>query len=159
MSRRWPLRLIALALVCALSGAQSAHAQSTRVAIVVHPSTPVRNLTLDQLRRVFLAEQQYWPDGTRITLLVRAPQAPERAVVLARVYRMDEEQYRQYWVGKMFRAEVASGPQIVFDAHMAQELVSEIRGAITFVPASDVTANARVLRIDGKLPGEAGYPL
>ena len=159
MTRRSPLRLIALALACVLAGAQPAHAQNARVAIVVHPSAPVRNLSLDQLRRVFLAEQQFWPDGTRITLLVRAPQAPERSVVLARVYRMDEEQYRQYWVGKMFRAEVASGPQVVFNAHMAQQLVAEIRGAITFVPASDVAADARVLRIDGKLPGDAGYPL
>jgi len=152
-------RLILLALACVLPSARMAHAQATAVAIVVHPSAPVRGLSMDQLRRIFLAEQQFWPDGTRITLLVRAPQAPERSVVLARVYRMDEEQYRQYWVAKMFRAEVASGPQVVFNARMAQELVAEIRGAITFVPAAEVAPDARVLRVDGKLPGDAGYPL
>ena len=153
------IRWLALALLCLLVSSTGAVAQSVEVAIVVHPSAPVRGLTLDDLRRVFLAERQFWRDGSRITLLVRAPHAPERSVVLARVFRMTEDEYRQYWVGKMLRAEVASGPQVVFSARMAQELVAEIRGAITFVPASEVDTDTRVLRIDGKLPGEAGYPL
>ncbi len=139
--------------------AAHAHAQAGGVAIVVHPSTPVQNMSMDQLRRVFQAEQQFWSDGSRITLLVRAPVAYERDVVLNRIYRMDEDQFRQYWVAKMFRAEVPAGPQVVYSAQMARELVTVIPGAITFMPASDVGASSRVLRIEGKLPGEAGYPL
>ena len=134
-------------------------AQTGGVAIVVHPSAPVRDMSMDQLRRVFQAEVQFWDDGSRITLLVRAPQAYERDVVLNRIYRMDEEQFRQYWVGKMFRAEVPAGPQVVYSAQMARELVTVIPGAITFMPASEVSASSRELRIDGKLPGERGYPL
>ena len=141
------------------SGAARLHAQAGGVAIVVHPSTPVQNLSMNELRRVFQAEEQFWRDGSRITLLVRAPQAYERDVVLNRIYRMDEEQFRQYWVGKMFRAEVPAGPQVVYSAQMARELVTVIPGAITFMPASEVSSTSRVLRIDGKLPGEAGYPL
>jgi hypothetical protein len=37
--------------------------------------------------------------------------------------------------------------------------VSAIRGSITFVPFSAVTPEVKVLRIDGKLPSEPGYPL
>jgi len=156
-----PIRMLLGALLVgfALLAPAAAAAQAGGVAIVVHPDAPVQNLTMDELRRIFQAEQQFWRDGSRITLLVRAPVAYERDVVLNRIYRMDEEQFRQYWVGKMFRAEVPAGPQVVYSAQMARELVTVIPGAITFMPASEVSANSRVLRIDGKLPGERGYPL
>lgn len=159
MSAFRPAVVLGLALVALALGRGDVRAQSGRVAIVVHPSTPVRGLTLDQLRHIFLAEQQYWPDGTRITLLVRSSAAPERRIVLDRVYRMDEDEYRRYWVGKMVRAEVPSGPQAVLNSRMARELVAAIPGAITFMPASEVEPGSRVLRIDGRLPGDPGYPL
>ena len=129
------------------------------VAIVVHAQTPVDNLTFTQLRNIFLGEQQFWPDHSRITLLVRAPQAAERKFVLDRIYKMNEGQFRQYWIAKLFRAEVASGPKIVYSSEMAIELVSAIPGAITFVPAGTIAAGAKVIRVDGKLPSDPGYPL
>jgi hypothetical protein len=42
---------------------------------------------------------------------------------------------------------------------MARDLVTIIPGAITFVPLSEVSAETRVIRIDGLLPGDPGYPL
>lgn len=138
-----------------------ANAQASRqpIAIVVNPKSGVTDLSFAELRRVFLGQQQYWPDRSKVTLLVRAPVARERAVVLDQIYRMDEDQFRQYWIGKMFRAEVAGGPKIVYSADMAMSLVAVIPGSITFVPASAVPADVRILRIDGKLPSDPGYAL
>ena len=140
--------------------AASARAQrpDNAVAIVVHPDTRINNLSFDALRRVFLGDRQFWPDGSRITLLVRAPVAQERNMVLNRIYRMSEARFRQYWIAKMFRAEVASGPKIVYSTDMTRELVTVIPGAIGFMPASAV-AGMKVVRIDNRLPGEADYPL
>jgi ABC-type phosphate transport system substrate-binding protein len=133
------------------------------VAIVVHADTTVTDLTMAQLRRIFLAEQQFWPDKSRITLLVRAPGAYERELVLDRIYEMNEDRFRKYWIAKMFRAEVPSGPKIVFSSNMAFELVTAIPGSITFMNSADVTGvndhRVKVIRIDGLLPGEPGYPL
>ena len=129
------------------------------VAIVVHPDVRIAELSMDQLRRIFLAEQQFWADNSRITLLVSAPGALERDLVLDRIYQMDEGQFRQYWIAKMFRAEVPSGPKIVFSTNMAIDLVTAINGSITFINASDLSPDARVLPIDGLLPKDAGYPL
>jgi ABC-type phosphate transport system substrate-binding protein len=150
--------LLAAALAFpALAGAQ-AHAPRP-LAIVVNPNVPETNLSFAELRRIFLGEQQYWPDRSKVTLLVRAPTAYERSMVLDRIYRMDEDRFRQYWIGKMFRAEVAAGPKIVYSSDMALNLIAAIRGSITFVPLSAVTPDVKVLRIDGKLPSEPGYPL
>jgi hypothetical protein len=129
------------------------------VAIVVHPDTDVDNLTLAELREVFLADRLFWPDNSRIVLLVRAPTAYERTFVLNEIYQMTEAEFRRYWIGKIFRAEVASGPRVVLSTNMALGLVTAIPGSITFMLASDVTPDGKVVRIDGKLPDEEGYPL
>ena len=129
------------------------------VAIVVHPQVDIDDLSLDMLKSIFLAERQHWPDRSRITLLVRAAIPPERDLVLSRVYGMNEDRYRQYWIAKMFRAEVASGPKIVFSTDMLRDLVTVIPGSIEFVPVSAVRPDFKVVRIDGRLPSDEGYPL
>ena len=129
------------------------------VAIVVHPQVAVDDLSLAQLKSIFLAEQQHWQDRSWITLLVRAAIAPERDLVLTEIYGMSEDRYRQYWIAKMFRSEVASGPKIVFSTDMLRDLVTVIPGSIGFVPVSGVGPDLKVIRIDGKLPGDEGYPL
>lgn len=132
---------------------------SADVAVVVPPDVPVDNLSLEEVRKIFLGDRQYWSSKLRVTLLIRAPVAPERDVVLKTIYQMTEAQFRQYWISKVFRAEVSSGPKIFYSTDMATELVANIPGSIAFVDASRVPRGAKVLRINGVLPGEARYPL
>lgn len=154
------LILGAAGLLAAVPATVAAQADETpSVAIVVHPSVSVDQLTFDELRTIFLGERQFWPDRSRITLLVRAPVAYERELVLDRIYRMSEDEFRQYWIAKMFRAEVASGPKLVYSNDMARELVTAIPGAITFMPADAVDSRVKVLRVDGAMPGEPQYPV
>ncbi len=137
-------------------------AQSTRgadIAVVVHPDTPVSDLTLTEVRQVLLGERQYWNAKLPVVLLIRAPIARERDVVLKVIYQMSEAQFKQYWVAKIFRAEAASPPKIVYSNDMEYELVSGIPGAIAFMDAHNVRPGLKVLRVDGHLPGDKEYPL
>ena len=129
------------------------------LAIVVRPDVPVDNLSFADLRRLMRGERQFWSSNLRVTLLVRAPGARERDIVLKTIYEMSEAQFRQYWIAKVFRAEAASGPRIVYSNEMAAELATAIPGAVAFVDASQVPKGLKVLKIDGHLPGEKGYPL
>ena len=129
------------------------------LAIVVHKDTAIDDLSMDQLRSIFMARQQFWANRKRIILLVRAPKSEERSYVLNSIYQMDEAQFRQYWIAKMFRAEVPRGPKIVFSAGMTRDLVVAIPGSISFMLTDDVTDDVKVVSIDGKLPGDEGYPL
>jgi ABC-type phosphate transport system substrate-binding protein len=137
--------------------AQTSHGSD--VAVVVNSDTPVTDLSLAEVRKVFLGERQYWNPKLPVVLLIRAPVARERDVVLRVIYQMSEEQYTQYWVAKIFRAEVTSPPKIVYSNDMQYELVTAIPGAIAFVDARNVHPGVKVVRVDGKLPGEKGYPL
>jgi hypothetical protein len=129
------------------------------IAVVVHPDTPVSDLTLSDVRKVLLGERQYWNAKLPVVLLIRAPVARERDVVLRVIYQMSEAQFKQYWVAKIFRAEAASPPKIVYSNDMQYELVAGIPGAIAFMDARNVRPGLKVLRVDGYLPGDREYPL
>jgi len=150
-------KILLTSLVVTLGG--PVFAEGIAVAIAVHPDTQISELSMTQLRKIFLADQQFWPDKTRITLLMKAPGAIERKLVLDRIYMMNEAQFRRYWIAKMFRAEVPRGPKIVLSTGMALDLVVAIPGSISFTRADSVTDDVKVLRIDGLLPSDEGYAL
>jgi ABC-type phosphate transport system substrate-binding protein len=156
------LGLLWIALWISIAPQHLSTAQTTRgadIAVVVHPDTPVSDLSLSEVRKVFLGDRQYWNSKLPVTLLIRAPVARERDVVLRVIYQMSEAQFKQYWVAKIFRAEVASPPKIVYSNEMQFELVTAIPGAIAFVDARNIRPGVKVLRVDGHLPGERDYPL
>jgi ABC-type phosphate transport system substrate-binding protein len=137
-------------------------AQTTReadVAVVVNEETPVADLSLAEVRKVFLGERQYWNSKLPVVLLIRAPVARERDVVLRVIYQMTEAQFKQYWVAKIFRAEVTGPPKIVYTNDLQYELVSAMPGAIAFVDSRNVHPGVKVVRVDGLLPGDKNYPL
>src|SRR5262252_4171364 len=70
------------------------------VAVVVNKEVPVDNLTFSELRKILLGDRQFWSSSVRVTLLIRAPVARERDIVLKNVLEMSEAQFRQYWIGK-----------------------------------------------------------
>jgi hypothetical protein len=72
---------------------------------------------------------------------------------------MTEAEFRQYWITQLFRAESVSGPKVVYSDEMAIELVNTLPGSIAFIDASQAPKGLRVVKLDGKLPGEEGYPL
>jgi hypothetical protein len=135
------------------------YAAGTDIAIVVRPDVPVDNLSFGDVRKLFLGDRQFWTSDLRVTLLVRAPVARERDVVLKNIYQMNEAQFRQYWISKIFRADAVNGPKVVYSSEMAIELVTAIRGAVAFIASDQVPKGLKVLKVDGKLPGEKGYPL
>ena len=155
LRRRWKSLLLAFLFVGAFSGRMLAG----DIAIVVHPEVPVDDLTFAEVRKLLMGDRQFWDSDLRVTLLIRAPISLERDIVLKSIYQMTEAQFRQYWIGKVFRAETPVGPKIVYSSDMAIDLVAHIPGSISFVDATEIPKGLKVLKIDGHLPGEKGYSL
>ena len=153
------MRILPYLRIGALAGGASLSAWAADIAVVVRPDTQVTTLTFAELRKVLMGERQFWNPGQRVTLLMRAPGAREREVVLKSVYQMSEAQFRQYWIAKVFRGEAASAPRVVYSNQMAVELAATIPGAVALVDAAEAPKSLTVVKIDGKLPGERGYPL
>jgi ABC-type phosphate transport system substrate-binding protein len=159
MTRSWFRRIGLLAVLCLAAWGKSENTGGPDIAIVVRPDVPVDNLSFPELRRLMLGEKQYWSSSLRVTLLVRAPGAREREVVLRTIYQMSEAQFRQYWIAKVFRAEAPSGPRIVYSNEMATDMAISTPGAVAFVDAAETPKGLKVLKINGLLPGQKGYPL
>jgi ABC-type phosphate transport system substrate-binding protein len=160
IARRVTVRAAALLVgVAALvfSSPVPVRTQGPDIAVVVHPDVPIDNLTVAELRRILLGDREFWTAGVRVALFLRAPAARERDVAIKDVCQMTEAQFRQHWIAKVFRADVQSSPRIVYSGQMALDQVSRTPGAITFVEDTAAVKGVKVLKIDGRSPGQAGY--
>ena len=137
---------------------QNSLAQNQEVAVVVNPRNPVSNLTRFELRKIFAGEKRTWAGGVSIKLIVRAPPSYER-VVLLRLLGMSESEYKQYWIAQVFHGEAQAEPVDLFSNGMQKEAISAFHGGIALVLMADVKPGMKVLKVDGHLPGESGYPV
>lgn len=144
-----------------LAGAvtSSGAADDGEVAVVVNPDNPVDSITSAELRRIFAGEKRSWSSNIQVFLLVRAPQSHEREVLLTRVLKMTESEYKQYWVKKVYSGEVLREPLTLLSNGMQLEAVRAEKGGIALIDVQDVRQGVKVLKVDGRLPGAAGYPL
>ena len=129
------------------------------LAIVVHPSNPIKNLTMAELRRIFLGEEGHWPDGRRLTLVMMEVGEPERKAVLQQICRMDESDYRKAILHRLYTGELLVSPKTLSNPTHVRGFVFNVPGAIGYLRATDVDESVKVIRIDGHLPDDEGYPL
>lgn len=134
--------------------------QAAPIAVIVHEQVPVDELSLSELRRIFRGERLFWAGDLTITLLVPARGSREREVLLGKIYEQGSEaEYQRFWINKLFDKEGQTAPKMTGSPQMSAGLVREIPGAIALVPVDRIPRGVKVLRIDGRRPGEAGYPL
>jgi len=129
------------------------------LAVIVHPKNPVTKVTLAELRAYLKVEREYWPDKKRCDVYLPQTTTDEYDVLLQKVYRMSNKRLQKYWVRRLFSGEISAKPSYVPSAKAAGDQVLKGEGAISIVRAKDVPKGVNVLLIDGKKPGEEGYPL
>lgn len=142
----------ALSIALCLAAAGTADAQ---MAVIVHPSTQVTGVTLDELRRYFL--------GKASTLGAQRVQIVETRTMRRSFYRslldMSEDEVKRRWRALVFRGEAPAPPKEVADGAEARRYVAEHPGAMAFVDASMVDGSVKALTVDGRRPVDAAYPV
>jgi len=156
MTAKW--MVIVLGGLAVLPCPSPAIAQTAGTAVVVSEKNRTREITLDELRKVFRGERRSWAVGMPIKLIVRDQGTPER-VALLKLLGMSESEYKQYWIAQIFRGEAEAEPIALPSLGMQMEALTVFSGGITFVSAATVKPGMRVLKVDGHLPGDSGYPL
>src|SRR5690349_3489452 len=131
---------LALAMVTTLAPSV-AHAQgSTAVptaaatlAVVVHPSNPTDQLTIDQLRRIFLAESFTYPSGARARVAMHSATAPSFAKA---ALAQRPERVKARWMAAVFAGETSSAPSELASADDVRRYVHDHPDAIAFLPVA-----------------------
>jgi ABC-type phosphate transport system substrate-binding protein len=151
-------------LVCvgvAMLGAIGTQAQdkADQLVIIVNPANPLNDISTTDLQRYFKAEKTKAPDGIKIVIVMMDVGRPERDAALKHIYQMSEEEYNDYFVSQTFTGAVASAPKSFRSASYVKRYVAENRGAIGYIRASDADDSVKVLKVNGKAPGDADYKL
>lgn len=156
------MRSLTLALVAfsaALLAAPSvSYAQSAEpLAIVVNKANPLNEVSLADLRKIYRGQRGRWSNGKRVTIVMRDAGAPERDAILRSLYGLDEENYRRGFLQAIFTGEANDAPKMLATPNGVLRFVFNVPGAIGYVRASEVDDSVKMLRVDGRLPGDAGY--
>ena len=154
---RWALGVIALSFLGVVPRSASAQ-DSEPLAIVVNRANPLSEISLADLRRVFRGQRSRWTNGRRVTLVMRDAGAPERDAIIHSLYGLEEEEYRRTFLQAVFSG-TTEAPKTLTSTNGVLRFVYNVPGAIGYVRARDVSANVKMLRVDGRLPGEPGYRL
>lgn len=125
--------------------------------VVVGQNNAVNDVSLAQLRTLFLGTPMTGPKGERLLPLNQPPGTPDRIAFDRLVLGMTPEEAGAYWVDHRIRG--GGRPPRSFDPAQLQRLVPRLPGALTYLRAEQVSAGLRVVPVDGKAPGQKGYPL
>jgi ABC-type phosphate transport system substrate-binding protein len=129
------------------------------LAIVVNPSNPVENLSLVELRKIFLGERIRWPNGHRVIVAMLDSGFPERDAALREVYRMTESGYRDHFLKGRYTGDIPVLPKTLSSPEILRRFIFNAPGAIGYLRASDVNSSVKVVSIDGRLPDNREYAL
>ena len=127
--------------------------------IVVNRSNTVEDLSMAELRRILLGERSHWPNGRRITLVMREPGEPERTAILRDVCQMNESEFKNHFLHGLFTGEILVSPKILATPIGVRKFVFNVPGAIGYLRLSDVDNTVKIVRVDELLPEDKGYKL
>jgi ABC-type phosphate transport system substrate-binding protein len=129
------------------------------LAIVVNPDNPTTDITLSQLRAMFLGERKWWSNRHRVVLAGMRRNTPEWQAVRRVIYKMDRRELDHYYLYQSFKGETPSLPTTMPAPADVKKFVVSTPGALGYLRASDVDGSVKVVRVNGLLPGDDGYPL
>jgi hypothetical protein len=134
-------------------------ASARDLALVSNKSNAMGAITLVDLVKVCKAQTGRWPDGKSVTLVMRAPSAPEMRVVLEKIYGMSEGEVSTLIVTSN-RIHPSHPPFLLVTSD--EELVNKVAslpGAIGVVDVYSINSSVAIVKVAGKLPLQPGYLL
>ena len=113
--------------------------QRGALAIIVHKSNPVQNLSLTELREYFLAERSYWSTRQKIRVAMREPGSPEREAVLRLICGMNRDlDFTTYFLRAKFSEQVVEEPRSLDSTQNMIRFVANVSGALGYVRADEL---------------------
>ncbi|MET0790197.1 MAG: hypothetical protein ABW061_01635 [Polyangiaceae bacterium] len=163
-----PIRRSALLIACALIVLAlgtvprlepSAHAAERVVlAVFVAKDSALQGVKMTELRRIFTNADDSGFSGERNTPFNHTARSSDRVGFDRTVLHMSPEEVSRFWIDRKIRG-LPGPPRAVDSLSQLLRLVSRQSGGIGYARRAQVTSDVRVIRVDGKLPSEAGYPL
>jgi len=144
------------AAVLALTTLLSPGIQRDPLVVVVNPASDVSNLSIDELRGIFLGRTVMFGGRDRVAL---AELDNERARFYRTALSMDDDRFKRHWIHQVFAGAAAAPPETFTSAEEVKRFVAGRAGAIAFLPTSALDATVKAVTIEGRRPTDPNYPL
>lgn len=135
-----------------------AAAASDWLVVLANLEFPGEGLLLADLKGLFRA-RRVQVGGLRLIAINHPHGAPTREAFDRLVLGLSPEQVGLYWVDRRIRDDGVP-PKVTATAELAVRVVASLRNAVTYGTRAMMTSSqVKMLRVDGKLPGDRDYPL
>lgn len=151
---RW-IRIVAVVCLLLCSGSLVFSAIKNW-AVVTAAGSRLQDIPLADLSRLCKGTQKTWPDGKSFTLVIHDPDSPDMHTAVQKLFGADAAEVKSLLAklnGTRIVIKVVDTDEDVFRA------VAATPGAIGLVDVYSINSSVKVLRLDGKLPFDAGYAL
>lgn len=149
---KW-LRVTAL-LCAALMVGGSSGAAIKNMAVVISAGSKISDVPLADLVKLCKGTQKSWSDGKSFILVIKNPEAPEMHVVVQKLFG-DAGSDVKAAIAKVNEARTIV--KIVGSDDDLLRMVEATPGAVGIIDVYSINSSVKVLRVDGKLPFDAGY--
>jgi hypothetical protein len=151
---------ITLLLLCTLPSSERTARAADRVvlAVFVAKDSTLQDLKLNELRRIFTNADDSAFSGQRSLPFNHTAHSTDRVGFDQTVLRMNPDEVSRFWIDRKIRG-LPGPPRAVDSLSQLLHLVSHNAGGIGYARPAQVTNEVRVIRVDGKLPNDGGYPL
>src|SRR5438067_2771737 len=147
---------IAAILWCLALLAAGTFAGIKNMAVVVSAGSRLSDVSLADLAKLCKGVQKTWPDGKNFTLVMRDPESPEMRLAAQKLFGAAPGDVKAL-IGRLNEARLTV--KIVENDEDLLRTVEAIPGAVGIVDVYSINSSVKVLRVDGKLPFDLGYPL
>jgi hypothetical protein len=160
--RRRVLLAVGLVLpgLCALPSAErtARAAQRITLAVFVSLDSPLRNVKMTELRRIFTNADDSGFSRQRNVPFNHTARSSDRVGFDQTVLRMSPEEVSRFWIDRKIRG-LPGPPRAVDSLSQLLHVVSHTSAGVGYARPNQVTKDVRVITVDGKLPSDAEYPV
>jgi hypothetical protein len=134
------------------------------IVVIVNGANPVENLSMGELKKLFLSDRSRWDTGKAVAPVMLGPGAAERTAFLKLVCGMNDADMAKYFLQAAFTGKSATPPKEVGSASAVKSFVAGSPGGIGFVKALDFHGDGsdggiRAVKIEGAAAADPGYKL
>ncbi|MFZ0284077.1 MAG: hypothetical protein WAL32_02505, partial [Terriglobales bacterium] len=137
-----------------------ASAAGESIVVIVNPANPVDNLSLGELKKLFLSDRSRWDTGKAVAPAMLGAGAPERTAFLKIVCGMNDAEFSKYFLAAAFSGKSATPPKEVFNRAALKSFVAGSPGGIGFMKASEFSSSdtsVKAVKVDGATAADPDY--
>jgi ABC-type phosphate transport system substrate-binding protein len=135
----------------------AAHAKD--MALVSNKSNGVTEVSMAELVKICKGQNHRWSSGKSVIFFSLNPASTEMKMVLEKIYGMSSDEVNSL-ITTANHGRANHPAIVVVNSNKALvEAVESTPGAVGLVDVYSITGGITVLRVESKLPLEAGYPL